>query len=611
MDPIVFLLHDTFSQLSIRELAPQVFRELLLSHPHIQLLYWKKQDNTHREDSPPDGACGWHTIAQAHYRHQTGNLLNLSTKKGLTMAANILTGISSTQAPVTEEGRHNIQHAIRYIQRKHPAKLAASLPDQHQLSSDDYTTYCNQHQASLFIQPSAGAMHSYLQMPQDTTRAWLQHHASTGESRRSGIVQLSALPLTDILDISVGSSFAQLACGHFWLYPNLTDERLQCNQALDNFAVSIWDTLQGTSTPKLIPPANTTWTVSSVTDTPLFQDSVTPIRLEEVVTPPPPPAMASSNAATGSQKRSGRSIPLSPGLVDKAVCKSPLTKPKPLPSKLSALARCWYPSRDPISNSTTATDTTMYDDFSSCFGTSIDGCSRLTLGPLSRTTLMTLLSEFQRTTRAEASELLRSFLSSRKEETTLGYWKRPDYNHWSDCFPDGACGWYTLAFLRWRSLHGTTLNFEDADDLRRGSDILSLLAEQHHAVSNTGDASITFAQNWMLNPNRSDFPSDHQLRSCDLTELCGHSILALFLVPNEFQAPRSLHMPDSLDSATAWAQMTHHSLRPHGGEMSPSLTYSLLRGKENLPILETTTTGLTLPYLRRRINAFQRSWHSH
>ena len=69
----------------------------------------------------------------------------------------------------------------------------------------------------------------------------------------------------------------------------------------------------------------------------------------------------------------------------------------------------------------------------------------------------------------------------------------------------------------------------------------------------------------MLNPNRSDFPIDHQLRSCDLTELCGHSILALFLVPNESQAPRSLHMPDSLDPATAWAQMTHHSLRPHGG----------------------------------------------
>ena len=138
------------------------------------------------------------------------------------------------------------------------------------------------------------------------------------------------------------------------------------------------------------------------------------------------------------------------------------------------------------------------------------------------------------------------------------------------------------AGIRWLSLHGTTLNFEDADDLRRGSDILSLLADEHYTVTNTGDASITFALNWMLNPNRSDFPIDHQLRSCDLTELCGHSILALFLVPNESQAPRSLHMPDSLDPATAWAQMTHHSLRPHGGgEMSPSLTYSLLRGKEN------------------------------
>ncbi len=73
-----------------RDDAYQTLLHYLTSNDELPLVYWKKLDKTHYRDSPPDGACGWYTIAQAVQRHNTSTLLNLYTKEGLQQAANIL-----------------------------------------------------------------------------------------------------------------------------------------------------------------------------------------------------------------------------------------------------------------------------------------------------------------------------------------------------------------------------------------------------------------------------------------------------------------------------------------------------------------------------------------
>ena len=207
-----------------------------------------------------------------------------------------------------------------------------------------------------------------------------------------------------------------------------------------------------------------------------------------------------------------------------------------------------------------------YDTFRKCFGTSPDGCTRLSLGRTLRTNLEEVMSALQTVSRDQAPSILTSRLRTLGDQMPLKYWKRPNYDLWWKSPPDGACGWYTLAYLRWRSLYGTTLDFADPDDLRRGSNILTILAETCQASSNTGNISILKAKDWMVDPCRDEFPSSHLLQSSNLTALCGHSTLALFALPDDAQDSRSLHMPDSSDPITAWAQMIHHSLRPHGNE---------------------------------------------
>jgi len=60
-----------------RDDAYQTLLHYLTSNDELPLVYWKKLDQTHYRDSPPDGACGWYTIAQAVQRHNTNTLLNL------------------------------------------------------------------------------------------------------------------------------------------------------------------------------------------------------------------------------------------------------------------------------------------------------------------------------------------------------------------------------------------------------------------------------------------------------------------------------------------------------------------------------------------------------
>lgn len=250
-DPALSLLQEAMSSVT-RADAPMALRSLLTDHPNITLLYWKKQDDTHRFDSPGDGACGWHTLAQAHHRHLTGSLLNLQTRVGLNQAADLLTELANhTLAPL--EDASSIRQAIHYMRQKRLDGTATPLPTRYQLLSDHLTSHCHTFPTSLFIQIPADNVHSYLQMPHDPTRSWLQHYASTGESFRDGTLLLPVLPLKEIIELST-NALIQLSCDHYWLYPALPDERVQCDLAVDHLALSQWDATHGVSTPEMIPP---------------------------------------------------------------------------------------------------------------------------------------------------------------------------------------------------------------------------------------------------------------------------------------------------------------------------------------------------------------------
>ena len=252
-DPILYLLQDAMDATSTCSLAPHTLRQLLLTHPHVLLLYWKKQDDTHRHDSPPDGACGWHTLTQANYRRQTGTLLNLYDPSTLDYTTDFLTTLSDSVISAPAEGLGSISTAIQFIRNKHLTGSSAPLPVQHQLLSTDFATLSHINPASLFTQTPPGT-DAYLRMPADHSNEWLSHFASTGPNRHNGLLPLSALPLAEILAISNGDTLAQLAFGHYWLFPNARDETIHCNQAIDEFAVSLWEASRGTTLPSMIPP---------------------------------------------------------------------------------------------------------------------------------------------------------------------------------------------------------------------------------------------------------------------------------------------------------------------------------------------------------------------
>ena len=82
-----------------RDQAPNILREALLRSEDLPLIYWKKMDRTHYRDSPPDGACGWHTIAQAIHRMNTNSLLDLYSTPGQQRAADILSTLQEQSPP--------------------------------------------------------------------------------------------------------------------------------------------------------------------------------------------------------------------------------------------------------------------------------------------------------------------------------------------------------------------------------------------------------------------------------------------------------------------------------------------------------------------------------
>ena len=468
LDPILYLLQDTMDATPSCSLAPHTLRQLLLAYPQVVLLYWKKQDDTHRHDSPPDGACGWHTLTQANHRRQHGTLLDLYDPTTLAYSTDFLTTLSESPSTAKAEGLRSIGNAIHFIRTKHLNGSAELLPAHHQLLSTDFATFNHNNPASLFIQTPQGN-NAYLRMPHDHSGEWLSHFASSGPNRHNGLLPLSALPLTEILDISSGDTLAQLAYGHYWLFPNSTDENLHCNQAIDEFAISLWEASRGTILPSMIPPLQ--------------------LQPQEVVLSLPP-----DNNHTA------------------------LLNSSSLPSSSSPITYTDLRNSD---------STQLYEKIQRCQGTSEDGHARLTLDEISNSDLASLTSTLQGVPRERALDTLQSLLLQREPHLLLRYWKKSTYEDLTYA-TDLTSGWYTLIYLRWRAVYGAGLNFEDPIHRRRGITVLSILIE--NIAYKPFHDNLVAVRNWMEVAIDDELPPAHNLPRCDFTSLSGRNPFALFLL---------------------------------------------------------------------------------
>ena len=471
LDPILYQLQDAMDATTTRAQAPHILRQLLLDNSHITLLYWKRQDDTHRQDSPPDGACGWHTLIQANYRRQTGMLLDLYDPSTLAYAVDFLTDLANSPLTAAAEGAGSIEAVIHYIVNKHHTGCTEPLPIQHQLLSTDFATLCHRDPASLFTQIPQGN-EAYSRMPQDTTGAWLPHFASSGPNCHDGILPLSTLPLTEILSISKGDTFAQLSSGHYWLFPNSSVEHLQCNQAIDELATYLWDSSRGTTVPFMIPPNHQDLGLAN--DHPTFTGISNSIQDYHLTPTDATVAQAMVNRSDGAEIR---------------------------------------------------------EKIQQCCGISENGRTRLMLGTVPQSEFSRLISTLHKVPREQAPDILHNMLLRQESQILLSYWKQSSHIDFTSA-SDLESGWYTVIFLRWRDIYGTELDFDDPLHRRRGSTVLTILSANAARQDKPLKDSLLAVRNWMDDSTTGELSPTHHLRRNDFTELSGESPLALFLFPD-------------------------------------------------------------------------------
>jgi len=249
-DPIISMIRLKMSAIT-REVATNVCTEIFLTNPHILLKYWKKQDRSLYYLTPPDGACGYYALVQAHQRMTHGDTIHLNTCSGRQIAADILANIAKDNTLSSADGIVNMQHAIDWIRRRtqNPTEF---LVDRYQLTGEDYYAFSKQNQNSLFGQPTHHSRVYSLCMPDDIHHSeWLSIFSTS-----SKLIGETSFSMEDIYKISSDTQFVQVAGSHYWLFPILQSETQNCKEAFDILAISIWDTLHYIETPKIIYPSN-------------------------------------------------------------------------------------------------------------------------------------------------------------------------------------------------------------------------------------------------------------------------------------------------------------------------------------------------------------------
>jgi len=249
-DPIISMISLQMSAIT-KEIATTVFTEIIKENPHILIKYWKKQNRLLYYLTPPDGACGYYALVQAHQRMTHGEIIHLNTYSGRQIAADILSKIAKNNTLSSADGLLNMQHAIDWIRHKtqNPVEF---LVEQYQLTGEDYYAFSTQNENSLFGQPSLNSRVYSLCMPDDLNHSeWLSIFSTS-----SHFIGETSFSMEDIYKISSNTQFVQIACSHYWLFPILQYERQNCTEAINILAMSIWDTLHDIKTPKIIYPSN-------------------------------------------------------------------------------------------------------------------------------------------------------------------------------------------------------------------------------------------------------------------------------------------------------------------------------------------------------------------
>jgi exonuclease III len=505
--------------------AYQTLLHYLTCNDELPLVYWKKLDQTHYRDSPPDGACGWYTIAQAVQRYNTSALLNLYTKEGLHQAANILESLKQLNPICSEEGLQAFPVAIEWIKRKH-LRPRATLEYKYQLFCEDYTSILDVIPTTLFILPSAEARRSSIQMPNDLKHEWLTLHSSSSMNRTGHESHISAFPLRNILTIAQGELFTQLAGGHYFLHPILSNEHLSCEQALRDLAYNLWDVLHSIRVDLLQFP----------------DDPQTRGQLREI---------AFNNASPPGKTTTPRNL----------TNRRSLNMQEQAPSKghFSQKVAMLQPDK-PLSRSVTAARfippqvISSHSTIRHCYGKDSEDQIRLSLGSLNKDQLDRISNLHQLNSKENFIEQLCQAFHD-EAHYRLHVWRKKDYTLWSSSLPDGACGWYTIANLHRRARALPLLNFSDQGECITGVNILTEAANIS-IVDNELLTKLTNACHWMVSSRLTPFNAQDQLSSIDFVSINSDISTAIFITPPYIDSPR-MHTEE-------WILLYHHTASPQG-----------------------------------------------
>ena len=194
-------------------------------------------------DTPLGGASGHYVLAQVHSRqYDNTNPLQLGTLRGRHRAAEILDALAQERLLSTATSQDNLEHTIQCI--RSTSDSINGLEQEHclHLSGDDfYMLSRGRLDVSLFGQIPHGQTSYTLNMPNDDHREWLQLFSSSACPIAAG------LSIQEILEVSE-QHLVQHSGSHYWLSPWDSEEHLQCRQALDGLAFSIWDRMRDVPT---------------------------------------------------------------------------------------------------------------------------------------------------------------------------------------------------------------------------------------------------------------------------------------------------------------------------------------------------------------------------
>jgi hypothetical protein len=288
--------------------------------------------------------------------------------------------------PCSTDGRKDIKVAIPWIRRKH-RQPKAFLSFENQLCCDDYTTFLDRHAATLFVQTSQQAIKGAIAMPNDPNREWLPLHSTSRHNRGNYDSYVARFPIRQIQLIARGDLFAQLAGGHYFLFPILHNEANNCEQAMTNLALNMWDNIHGIQTTTVIYPDGylDTSTVMAPNVTTNLQIAPSTIRI------------------------SPRKDSMKPNITNKRSFVPTITEAH-LPSTVAKTSATNGMTN--FNNQAGQAEQGLLDNINRCYGRDPSDQARLSLGILSITQMNQITSLQQGTTKVEFSNKLFQLLST-------------------------------------------------------------------------------------------------------------------------------------------------------------------------------------------------------